>query len=191
MTVVDWGLPRRPPPAWRIEDFRGLAQRLRRFTVPQLVDETEATTALCRARVAEMLQRGWVRETGENFRAKERGRPVPIYEFVKPSGPPVNRLKEVPVEVAVARQLRGREDNVTRGVTQRKPHRRKTDKDTKKLLAVAYDHGWTTEDDGGHFWLVPPEDSTGLERIRMGSSVSDHRGILNARADMRRAGLPV
>lgn len=170
----------------RLEDARDAARRAGTFTASELAAQMGVSRTCGVKWLGKLEEAGMVLDTGERRKHGGPGRPAPVYAFNKPEAQHVNRPRQTPVEIEVARSAKVR--SIRRGGSAPSGRRAKltSDPETQRLIAAGRAQGWRFEKTGGHIWAIPPK---GGERVRLASSPSDWRSVLNARADLRRQGL--
>lgn len=167
-------------------DPRIAARRLRRFTVAEFARFQAVGRYAAKTQIEWLLGHEIVRQTKEMKKHGGPGRPARVYAYVEIPATPVRREKRKPPEVEATERFKASASHTP--VLSRKV--KIPNAGMRALVAEARKVGWTAErSSGGHFWLCPPNGEG--ERLLLSASPSDHRGVLNARAMMRRQGVPV
>lgn len=165
-------------------DPRDAARRLGRFTAGELGELCGVSRHTALEKAEWMIELGIVFDTKERRKHEGPGRPARVFEYIPPPAtkPPE---KKPPPEVTAVQGFKDVKPPRQKPVGKRK---RIAHPEVRELVARCVELGckweWTN---GGHIWVIPPEG----EKILVSSSPSDARSLLNSRADLRRAGVPL
>ena len=167
-------------------DPRVLARRLGSFTMSEWQESLGVSLPTARKVLTELAERGIVRDSGLRQKHEGPGRPAPVFEVVPINAPNRPRVKRVPPEVEVRQTFKPRAAGAP--VAGSGSGKRVVNSEVRSLVTKARTFGCRIEDKGAHIHVFPPK---GGQMVVLPSTPSDHRALLNVRAEMRRAGIPV
>lgn len=174
---------RKPVPA--ADDPRVIARRLGTFTVTELQEALGRSRPTAMAVLSRLIDQDVVRDSGLRQKHDGPGRPAPVYEVVPIEAKPRNREKRLPPEVEVRHTFRPSSSKPSNGGSGKRS--KITNREVRKLVEVARKNGCRIEAGNQHIRVLAPRGGI----VILPSTPSDHRSLLNARSEMRRAGIPV
>lgn len=171
----------RPQPSQ--DDPRVVARRLGSFTATELADALGRSRVTAVSIIRRLVELGVIRDTGLRQRHEGPGRPAPVFEAVPIVAVSRPRDRRPPPEVEVVKG-----GFKPRGPATGGKGRRIQNRDVRQLLDKAKAHGCQIEHtNSSHIRILTPKGGT----VILPSTPSDHRALLNARAELRRSGVKV
>lgn len=172
------------------QDPRTVARRLRRFTITDFARAVGLSRTVAADKVWWMVAEvGMLEATDEYRKHGGPGRPAQVFEYIEPPPHTAPRPRRKPPEVELMEQAKKKADACPRTAPPKKK-RRIPNPEIRELVEAAREVGWGFQQTGSHYWLTPPP-TVQSDKIRLPTTPSDHRAVKNARAMMRRAGIPV